>query len=101
MTDDKQHESTALQVALDINPDSPDETASGQLCEPFQLAVSSSYDGSGGGCLTDPTGERRNRQFAQRFCGLRPYPPNLSGESGLTFQSAAAFDHPAMGQTRP
>src|SRR4051812_14343622 len=60
------------------NPDSPDETASGQLCEPIFLAILSPYDGSGGGVLTDPTGERTNWQFAQRFRGLRSCRPNLS-----------------------
>src|SRR3954471_10052006 len=44
---------------------------------------SNSYAGSGTQILTDPTGERRNRQFRQRFRGLRSCRPNPSGGSGL------------------
>src|SRR3954463_10969030 len=64
-------------------PDSPDETASGQLRTPILIGESKSYDGSGGGVPTDPTGERRNRQFAQNFRSLRSCLSNLSEESGL------------------
>ena len=33
--------------------------------------------------MTDPTGERRNRQFRQRFRSLQSCRPNASGESGI------------------
>ena len=66
-----------------LNPDSPDETASGQLRTPILIGNSKSYDGSGGGVPTDPTGERRNWQFAQHFRSLRSCLSNLSEESGL------------------
>src|SRR6478672_8819008 len=66
-------------------PDSPDETASGQLRTPILIGESKSYDGSGGGVPTDPTGERRNRQFAQHFRSLRSCLSNLSEESGIKY----------------
>jgi hypothetical protein len=56
--------------------------AFGQLRSPISVSKSSSYTGSGSRVVTDPTGERRNRQFRQRFHGLQPYRPNPSGESG-------------------
>src|SRR3954454_4686128 len=59
--------------------------AFGQLRAPISVVRSNSYAGSSGRILTDPTGERRNRQFRQRFHGLRTYRPNLSGESGLEY----------------
>src|SRR3954470_7059772 len=43
-----------------INPDSPDEMASGQFRAPISIVRSSSYAGSSSRVLTDPTGERRN-----------------------------------------
>jgi hypothetical protein len=72
-----------LTLLADLTPDSPDETASGQLRTPILIGESKSYDGSGGGVPTDPTGERRNRQFAQHFRSLRSCLSNLSEESGL------------------
>src|SRR4051812_44715979 len=57
--------------------------AFGQLRVPISDVRSSSYAGSSSRILTDPTGERRNRQFRQRFRGLRSYRSNPSGESGL------------------
>src|SRR3954454_3984719 len=70
-------------IRADFTPDSPDETASGQLRTPILIGESKSYDGSGGGVPTDPTGERRNRQFAQHFRSLRSCLSNLSEESGF------------------
>src|SRR3954469_13244814 len=55
----------------------------GQLRAPIALGKSNSYAESSGRILTDPTGERRNRQFRQRFRGLRSCQPNPSGESGV------------------
>src|SRR3954469_10823196 len=69
-----------------INPDSPDEMAFGQLRAPNLAVTSNSYAESSSRILTDPTGERRNRQFCQRFRGLRSCWPNPSGESGLQCQ---------------
>src|SRR3954470_12486385 len=66
-----------------LSPDSPDEMASGQLRAPILVSKSNSYAESGSRILTDPTGERRNRQFRQRFRGLRSCWANPSGESGL------------------
>src|SRR3954453_3930753 len=66
-----------------FNPDSPDEMAFGQLRAPITIVKSNSYAGSSGRISTDPTGERRNRQFRQRFRGLRSCRANPSGESGL------------------
>jgi len=63
--------------------------AFGQLRAPNSLIKSGSYARAGDRVLTDPTGERRNQQFSQRFRGLRPCPPNPSGESG--FEPAAEF----------
>src|SRR3954454_13606174 len=40
--------------------------------------------------LTDLTGERRNRQFRQRFRGLRSHRPNPSGGSGVKCLSTTA-----------
>src|SRR3954451_1973445 len=57
--------------------------ALGQLRAPISLGKSNSYAESSGRILTDPTGERRNRQFCQHFRGLRSCQPNPSGESGL------------------
>jgi hypothetical protein len=74
---------TTLVGSTRMNPDPPDETASGQLRTPILIGESKSYDGSGGGVPTDPTGERRNRQFAQHFRSLRSCLSNLSEESGL------------------
>src|SRR3954462_124072 len=68
---------------LRINPDSPDEMAFGQLRAPNLAVTSNSYAESSSRILTDPTGERRNRQFCQRFRGLRSCWPNPSGESGF------------------
>ena len=67
---------------MDIYPDSPDEMAFGQLRAPISDAKSNSYAGSSSRIPTDPTGERRNWQFRQRFRGLRSCRPNPSGESG-------------------
>src|SRR4051794_29059793 len=67
----------------DLSPDSPDEMAFGHLRAPILASRSSSYAGSGSRVLTDATGERRNRQFRQRFRGLRPCRPNLCGDSGV------------------
>src|SRR4051812_8942877 len=67
----------------DINLDSPDEMAFGQLYAPISVVRSTSYAESSGRILTDPTGERRNRQFRQHFRGLRSCQPNPSGESGI------------------
>src|SRR3954453_10848763 len=66
-----------------INPDSPDEMASGQLRAPIPLVRSSTYAGLGNRTLTDPTGERRNQQFRRHFRGFRSCWPNPSGESGI------------------
>src|SRR3954467_6946401 len=66
-----------------INPDSPDEMAFGQLCAPISAVKSNSDAGSSSRIPTDPTGERRNWQFRQRFRGLRSCQPNPCGESGL------------------
>ena len=66
-----------------INPDSPDEMAFGQLRAPISIVKSISYAGSSSRILADPTGERRNRQFRQRFCGLRSCRPDPPGESGV------------------
>src|SRR3954464_11597105 len=71
-----------------INPDSPDEMAFGQLCAPISAVKSNSDAGSSSRIPTDPTGERRNWQFRQRFRGLRSCRPNPSGESGI--KAAAA-----------
>src|SRR3954449_5787650 len=67
-----------------LTPDSPDEMAFGQLRAPITIVKSNSYAGSSGRISTDPTGERRNRQFRQRFRGLRSCRANPSGESGFT-----------------
>src|SRR3954447_11061851 len=72
-----------LCVPPELNPDSPDEMAFGQLRASNLVAISDSYAGSSSRILTDPTGERRNRQFRQRFRGLRSCRPNRSGESGF------------------
>jgi len=69
-------------IALHLNSDSPDEMAFGQLRAPISDAKSNSYAGSSSRIPTDPTGERRNWQFRQRFRGLRSCRPNPSGESG-------------------
>jgi hypothetical protein len=66
-----------------FNPDSPDEMAFGQLRASNLVVISNSYAGSSSRILTDPTGERRNRQFRQCFRGLRSCRPNPSGESGF------------------
>src|SRR3954470_2927545 len=66
-----------------VIPDSPDEMAFGQLRAPISAIRSNPYAGSSSRILTDPTGERRNRQFRQRFRGLRSCRPNRSGESGF------------------
>src|SRR5215216_6399868 len=68
---------------IDLDPDSPDEMAFGQLRAPISVVMSNPYAGSSSRILTDPTGERRNRQFHQRFRGLRSCRPNPSGESGI------------------
>src|SRR3954454_17923469 len=57
--------------------------AFGQLHAPISVVRLTSYAESSGRILTDPTGERRNRQFRQRFRGLRSCQPNPSGESGV------------------
>ena len=57
--------------------------AFGQLRAPISIVRSISYAGSSSRILADPTGERRNRQFRQRFCGLRSCRPDPSGESGF------------------
>src|SRR4051812_45947953 len=57
--------------------------AFGQLRAPISIVRSTSYAGSSNRILADPTGERRNRQFRQCFCGLRSCRPDPSGESGL------------------
>src|SRR3954471_20136080 len=61
--------------------------AFGQLCGPISAVKSNSYAGSSSRIPTDPTGERRNWQFRQRFRGLRSSRPKPSGESGLISQS--------------
>jgi hypothetical protein len=76
-TDDKKYFANCL------IPDSPDEMTFGQLRAPISIVKSDSYAGSSSRILTDPTGERRNRQFRQCFRGFRPYRPHLSRESGL------------------
>src|SRR4051794_40685661 len=70
-------------ISILLGPDSPDEMAFGQLRAPITIVKSDSYAGSSGRISTDPTGERRNRQFRQRFRGLRSCRANPSGESGL------------------
>src|SRR4051794_4600983 len=55
----------------------------GQLRAPIPFEISNPYAGSSSRILTDPTGERRNRQFRERFRGLRSCRPNPSGESGI------------------
>src|SRR4051794_1855306 len=72
-----------------FSPDSPDEMAFDQLRASILVVESSSYAGSGGRVLTDATGERRNRQFRQRFRGLRSCQPDPSGESGFSITEAA------------
>src|SRR4051794_1246004 len=72
-----------LCVPPELNPASPDEMAFGQLRASNLVVISNSYAGSSSRILTDPTGERRNRQFRQCFRGLRSCRPNPSGESGL------------------
>src|SRR5215213_6660315 len=67
-----------------FTPDSPDEMAVGHLRAPILAVRSSSYAESGYRVVTDPTGERRNRQFRQRFHGLQSCRFNPSGESGFT-----------------
>src|SRR4051794_14118286 len=57
--------------------------AFGQLCGPILDVKSNSYAGSSSRIPTDPMGERRNRQFRQRFRSLRSCRPNPSGESGI------------------
>src|SRR4051812_8612124 len=57
--------------------------AFGQLRAPISAVKSDSYAGSSSRIPTDPTGERRNWQFRQRFRGLRSCRPNPSGESGF------------------
>ena len=66
-----------------LSPDSPDEMAFGQLRASILYVRSISYDRSSSRILTDPTGERRNRQFPERFRGLRSCRPNPCEESGL------------------
>src|SRR5215212_9145726 len=66
-----------------LDPDSPDEMAFGQLRAQISPVKSNSYAGSSSRIPTDPTGERRNWQFRQRFRGLRSCRPNPSGEPGL------------------
>src|SRR4051812_38082236 len=70
-----------------IFPDSPDEISFGQLPAPISIVKSGSYAESSSRILTDPTGERRNWQFFQRFRGLRSCRPNPSGESGILRQT--------------
>src|SRR6478609_7501886 len=77
-------------VPRDSNPDSPDEMAFGQLGAPISIVRSVFYAGSSSRILADPTGERRNRQFRQRFCGLRSCQPDPSGESGFKQRMADA-----------
>src|SRR3954454_21478159 len=57
--------------------------AFGQLRAPISVVRSNPYAGSSSRILTDPTGERRNRQLRQRFRGLRSCLPNPSGGSGF------------------
>src|SRR3954452_224911 len=57
--------------------------AFGQLRAPISGIRSNSYAGLGGRGLTDPTGERRKRQFRQRFRGLQSCRPNSFEESGF------------------
>ena len=80
-----------------LHPDSPDEMAFGQLCAPISAVKSNSYAGSSSRIPTDPTGERRNWQFRQRFRGLRSCRPNPSEESGLR---SCRFTHEYGGATR-
>src|SRR3954447_11782814 len=68
-----------------VSPDSPDEMAFGQLRAPISVVRSNPYAGSSSRILTDPTGERRNRQLRQRFRGLRSCLPNPSGGSGTKY----------------
>jgi hypothetical protein len=77
-------ESLIWRSRASLTPDSPDEVASGRLRALILLVISSPYAGSRGRVLTDATGERRNRQFRERFRGLRSCRSNPSGESGLT-----------------
>src|SRR3954453_20630718 len=62
--------------------------AFGQLRAPISGIRSNSYAGLGGQVLRDPTGERRKRQFRQRFRGLQSCQPNSFGESGLKYAQA-------------
>src|SRR3954466_1462091 len=62
------------QARKNLTPEGADKAAE---------TLNSSYAESSGRILTDPTGERRNRQFRQHFRGLRSCQPNPSGESGL------------------
>src|SRR4051812_49365947 len=64
--------------------------AFGQLRALISPVKSNSYAGSSSRIPPDPTGERRNWQFRQRFRSLRSCRPNPSGESG--FRSA----HPGL-----
>src|SRR3954453_9484313 len=75
-----------------FSPDSPDEMAFGHLRAPILAIRSSSYDGSSSGIMTDPTGERRNPQFRQRFRGLWSCRPNPSGESEVILRISEARD---------
>jgi acetyltransferase-like isoleucine patch superfamily enzyme len=77
----------AVSAAEPINPASPDEMAFGQLRTPISTVKSRFYAGSCSRILTDPTGERRNQQFRQRFRGLRSCRPNPSGESRINSQT--------------
>src|SRR6476660_635420 len=54
-----------------------------QLRAPISDIRSNSYAGSGSRVLTDPTGERKKRQFRQRFRDLQSCRPNPSGKSGI------------------
>jgi hypothetical protein len=67
-----------MEKSSDLIPDSPDEMAFGHLRVPIPAVRSSSYAESGCRVVTDPTGERRNRQFRQRFRGLQSCRPNPS-----------------------
>src|SRR3954466_11752374 len=80
-----------LFVPPELTPPSPDEMAFGQLRASNLIVISNSYAGSSSRILTDPTGERRNRQFRQCFRGLRSCRPNPSGESGLKQPQALEF----------
>src|SRR3954447_7499175 len=65
--------------------------AFGQLRAPISGIRSNSYAGLGGRVLTDPTGERRKRQFRQRFRGLQSCRPNSFEESGCIIFSPAFY----------